>query len=480
MWAVKPHYFTPFYNWPYTFGLLFGIGLYAKYVEDPERFRAGYDDLLSATGMADAASLTGPVRLRRARPRVLGVEPRRHRPPHRRLRSAWPRPRRRGVTDVDALLAEARRATVHGLGLLVACARPDDDRAAVGLHADGARCSRGTRPTCSTWAPAAGSGWPRCRRARPLTIASEAWPPNVALAARHAPIDRGGRRAGRRRARQRRPARHASPRGRCRTAAGAFHLVVNRHEAFVAREVARVLAPGGVFLTQQVDNGNLDDCFALFALDAPPLQPSWLPVAVAQVEAAGLSTEDARTRRRDATGSPRSAALVWYLERGRSARTRSGPASTRCTPRARSPSTPRCSWPPVAIRQRRLLVRAASTPTRSDEAVDARPGAVPRTRPATRPGRTACRPRPPVRVSRTSTRSAISTVVRRWAMITAVRSASSVRSARCTSRSDGMSSDDVASSRISTAGSARNARAKATSCRCPAESRAPFWCTSVS
>ena len=58
MWAVKPHYFTPFYNWPYTFGLLFGIGLYAKYTEDAERFRAGYDDLLSGTGMADAATLT--------------------------------------------------------------------------------------------------------------------------------------------------------------------------------------------------------------------------------------------------------------------------------------------------------------------------------------------------------------------------------------------------------------------------------------
>jgi pepF/M3 family oligoendopeptidase len=58
MWAVKPHYFTPFYNWPYTFGLLFGIGLYAEYVADPERFRAGYDELLSATGMADAAALT--------------------------------------------------------------------------------------------------------------------------------------------------------------------------------------------------------------------------------------------------------------------------------------------------------------------------------------------------------------------------------------------------------------------------------------
>jgi pepF/M3 family oligoendopeptidase len=58
MWAVKGHYFTPFYNWPYTFGLLFGIGLYARYVDDPEAFRSGYDDLLSTVGMADAATLT--------------------------------------------------------------------------------------------------------------------------------------------------------------------------------------------------------------------------------------------------------------------------------------------------------------------------------------------------------------------------------------------------------------------------------------
>jgi pepF/M3 family oligoendopeptidase len=59
MWAVKPHYFTPFYNWPYTFGLLFGIGLYACYIDDPERFRSGYDDLLSTVGMADAVTLAG-------------------------------------------------------------------------------------------------------------------------------------------------------------------------------------------------------------------------------------------------------------------------------------------------------------------------------------------------------------------------------------------------------------------------------------
>jgi oligoendopeptidase F len=58
MWAVKPHYYaTAFYNWPYCFGLLFGIGLYARYRREPDRFRARYDDLLSATGLATAADL---------------------------------------------------------------------------------------------------------------------------------------------------------------------------------------------------------------------------------------------------------------------------------------------------------------------------------------------------------------------------------------------------------------------------------------
>jgi oligoendopeptidase F len=58
MWAVKGHYYGPtFYNYPYTFGLLFGLGLYSHYTKDPERFRVGYDALLSSTGLADAATL---------------------------------------------------------------------------------------------------------------------------------------------------------------------------------------------------------------------------------------------------------------------------------------------------------------------------------------------------------------------------------------------------------------------------------------
>jgi pepF/M3 family oligoendopeptidase len=58
MWVVKSHYYGPtFYNYPYTFGLLFGIGLYARYLDDPAGFRARYDDFLSSTGMEDAAQL---------------------------------------------------------------------------------------------------------------------------------------------------------------------------------------------------------------------------------------------------------------------------------------------------------------------------------------------------------------------------------------------------------------------------------------
>ena len=58
MWAAKGHYYGPtFYNYPYMFGLLFGLGLYARYQAEPEAFKAGYDELLSLTGMADAAEL---------------------------------------------------------------------------------------------------------------------------------------------------------------------------------------------------------------------------------------------------------------------------------------------------------------------------------------------------------------------------------------------------------------------------------------
>ena len=60
MWAHKGHYYSTgrsFYNYPYTFGYLFGLGLYAQYQANPDGWYARYDALLSETGMNDAAPL---------------------------------------------------------------------------------------------------------------------------------------------------------------------------------------------------------------------------------------------------------------------------------------------------------------------------------------------------------------------------------------------------------------------------------------
>jgi oligoendopeptidase F len=50
-------YGPTFYNYPYTFGLLLALGLYAQYEKQPEEFRAKYDKFLSKCGMLDAQTL---------------------------------------------------------------------------------------------------------------------------------------------------------------------------------------------------------------------------------------------------------------------------------------------------------------------------------------------------------------------------------------------------------------------------------------
>ena len=59
MWAWKPHYYSTdlsFYNYPYAFGLLFGIGLYALYQARGPAFIADYEALLGSTGEAAPAT----------------------------------------------------------------------------------------------------------------------------------------------------------------------------------------------------------------------------------------------------------------------------------------------------------------------------------------------------------------------------------------------------------------------------------------
>ena len=60
MWAWKPHYYSyslSFYNYPYAFGQLFGLGLYAVYQQRGESFIPQYQALLGSTGLASSADL---------------------------------------------------------------------------------------------------------------------------------------------------------------------------------------------------------------------------------------------------------------------------------------------------------------------------------------------------------------------------------------------------------------------------------------
>jgi SAM-dependent methyltransferase len=101
--------------------------------------------------------------------------------------------------------------------------------------------------------------------------------------------------------------------GRLPFADGSLDLVIDRHESFNPREVARVLAPGGRFVTQQVDFGSDVELYELLGLEPPEEPGSWLPLAVAQLSAAGLDVTVQQAGRavrhlRDV------GALVYYLK----------------------------------------------------------------------------------------------------------------------------------------------------------------------
>lgn len=137
------------------------------------------------------------------------------------------------------------------------------------------------------------------------TVATEGWPPNVpvaraALARHHIPVVVYD-------------AESADAAGReLPFPAGRFDLVLNRHEAFVAAEVARVLSAGGVFVTQQVGGDDADELHDLFGSEAG--YPADLnEQLLAQVRSAGMRVDEAgdwsgRYRFHDV------AALVAYLQ----------------------------------------------------------------------------------------------------------------------------------------------------------------------
>jgi SAM-dependent methyltransferase len=147
-------------------------------------------------------------------------------------------------------------------------------------------------------------------RRPPRTVATESWPPNVPVAADRlrpfgVPVlwtegapDNAGQRLDERR-------------GRLPVRSGVCHLVAARHESFLAAEVARVLAPGGQFVTQQVGDAGADLRGLLGLPPAPP--PVWtVQVAAAQLAAAGLVVTDTGDGDQVLTFGD-VGALAWYL-----------------------------------------------------------------------------------------------------------------------------------------------------------------------
>lgn len=112
-----------------------------------------------------------------------------------------------------------------------------------------------------------------------LTFATEGWAPNISVARRKLepfgiqviPYD-------------------IESDGRMLFSDHTFSLVIDRHESFDAFEVARILKPGGVFLTQQVDGQSMADLASLFGME--PQNPNvTLSICGEEVQQAGLSIE---------------------------------------------------------------------------------------------------------------------------------------------------------------------------------------------
>jgi ubiquinone/menaquinone biosynthesis C-methylase UbiE len=91
-----------------------------------------------------------------------------------------------------------------------------------------------------------------------------------------------------------------------------FDLIIDRHTGFNIAEVERVLTPGGVFLTQQVDGRNLSDLSAAFDCEQP-----WtfftLDFVLGEVKKTNLVVEMAEEWRGKVTFKD-VGAMVYYLK----------------------------------------------------------------------------------------------------------------------------------------------------------------------
>ena len=93
-----------------------------------------------------------------------------------------------------------------------------------------------------------------------------------------------------------------------------FDLVINRHESFNAREVHRVLRPGGAFITQQVGAKDLIELSETLQDEVTLAYPEWEMSSVcAQLKAAGMDVLVAETAYPEAVFTD-IGAIVFFLK----------------------------------------------------------------------------------------------------------------------------------------------------------------------
>lgn len=213
------------------------------------------------------------------------------------------------MADPDELLAEAEATAFEGwdfskLGDRLVLEPPHWDLAEIAASA-------ATRATTMLDMGTGGGEWLSLLSDRAsVTVATESWQPNVAVAA--ARLSALGVRVV---YTEGAPDNHrqvpGDAVGRLPFRTEAFDLVTNRHESFRAEEVARVLRPDGVFITQQAHSGS-EQFHQLLGSEPPELREFELDMAVAQLRDAGLSIDEA-DEGIATTVFADIGALAWYL-----------------------------------------------------------------------------------------------------------------------------------------------------------------------
>jgi SAM-dependent methyltransferase len=196
-----------------------------------------------------------------------------------------------GMASFDELVAEALAAPFTGWDFSWLDARTSLTQDLPWSYTAEVRSRAGAAAAMLDMGTGGGERLASIRQRPDRTVATESWAPNVGVAdARLRPLGIPVVHCDGAPANMSAEAATAHPGrpGLLPFADGTFDLVINKHESFRGDEVARVLAPGGVFVTQQVDYHNSDELYQLLGLEPPPQPETWLPLAASQLTDGGL------------------------------------------------------------------------------------------------------------------------------------------------------------------------------------------------